>query len=308
MANETTKMGLTLPDETEFYNVGVFNENFRKLEEHVTNDQSKLDEHIISDHVTGVKGSSESSYRKGLVNITKDSVGLNNVDNTSDANKSVKTATKLATARSIDGVLFDGSASVSHYAICSTAGSVGEKVVSKSGFSLVVGAEISVKFSNTILDATAISLNVNNTGAKRIYMGDVPATNYHLTTGIIYHFVYDGSVYRATGIPHAATENRNGLMTPTMLGNMKSLIRVDVVSMNELTLAANFDGQTTKAVPTVNGYTPIAVTPYTSGYPDVCWEDCYLSGDTISVKLKSLRTSSATFTPRVYVWYIRSTI
>lgn len=43
--------------------------------------------------ITGVKGSSESSYRTGNVNITKANIGLSNVDNTADANKSVKSAT-----------------------------------------------------------------------------------------------------------------------------------------------------------------------------------------------------------------------
>ena len=44
--------------------------------------------------ITGVKGNSESTYRTGNVNITKANIGLGNVDNTADANKSVKSATK----------------------------------------------------------------------------------------------------------------------------------------------------------------------------------------------------------------------
>ena len=44
---------------------------------------------------------------------TKASVGLANVDNTSDAAKSVLSATKLTTARTINGVSFDGSANIS---------------------------------------------------------------------------------------------------------------------------------------------------------------------------------------------------
>lgn len=44
--------------------------------------------------VTGVKGDAEETYRKGNVNITKANVGLGNVDNTSDANKPVSTATQ----------------------------------------------------------------------------------------------------------------------------------------------------------------------------------------------------------------------
>lgn len=48
--------------------------------------------------VTGVKGDAETAYRKGNVNITKANIGLGNVDNTADANKSVKHATSADSA------------------------------------------------------------------------------------------------------------------------------------------------------------------------------------------------------------------
>lgn len=46
--------------------------------------------------VTGVKGDAEEDYRQGNVNITKANVGLGNVDNTSDLNKPISTATQEA--------------------------------------------------------------------------------------------------------------------------------------------------------------------------------------------------------------------
>lgn len=46
--------------------------------------------------VTGVKGNSESTYRRGNVNITKSNIGLGNVDNTSDANKPISIAQQTA--------------------------------------------------------------------------------------------------------------------------------------------------------------------------------------------------------------------
>ena len=48
--------------------------------------------------ITGVKGNSESLYRTGNINITKANIGLGNVDNTADANKSVKYATSAGSA------------------------------------------------------------------------------------------------------------------------------------------------------------------------------------------------------------------
>lgn len=49
--------------------------------------------------VTGVKGDAETAYRKGNVNITKANIGLGNVDNTADADKSVKHATSADSAK-----------------------------------------------------------------------------------------------------------------------------------------------------------------------------------------------------------------
>lgn len=46
--------------------------------------------------VSGVKGNSESSYRTGQVNITAANIGLGNVNNTSDADKPISTATQTA--------------------------------------------------------------------------------------------------------------------------------------------------------------------------------------------------------------------
>jgi len=62
--------------------------------------------------ITGIKGSSEGTYRVGNVNITKANIGLSDVDNTADSDKQVLSATKLTTARTIAGVSFDGTANI----------------------------------------------------------------------------------------------------------------------------------------------------------------------------------------------------
>lgn len=46
--------------------------------------------------VQGVKGSAESAYRTGSVSISKANIGLENVDNTSDADKPISTAVQTA--------------------------------------------------------------------------------------------------------------------------------------------------------------------------------------------------------------------
>ena len=65
------------------------------------------------DTVIGAMRAWSGSVWVTLPAATKASVGLANVDNTSDAAKSVLSATKLTTARTINGVSFDGSANIS---------------------------------------------------------------------------------------------------------------------------------------------------------------------------------------------------
>lgn len=57
--------------------------------------------------VTGIKGSVESTYRTGNVNITKGNIGLGNVDNTSDANKPVSTAQQAALDLKVDTAAYE---------------------------------------------------------------------------------------------------------------------------------------------------------------------------------------------------------
>jgi hypothetical protein len=49
-----------------------------------------------TDAVTGVKGDSESTFRLGNVNVTKENIGLGNVDDTSDINKPISSAAQTA--------------------------------------------------------------------------------------------------------------------------------------------------------------------------------------------------------------------
>ena len=61
---------------------------------------------ITSGEVSSVAG------KTGVVTLTKADVGLPNVDNTADSTKSVASAAKLTTARTIGGISFDGTANI----------------------------------------------------------------------------------------------------------------------------------------------------------------------------------------------------
>ena len=67
-------------------------------------DKLKLDEiapHAEPNVIDGIKGSAETSYRTGKVNIAPRDLGLGNVDNTRDIEKHVDSANKLAKAVNI---------------------------------------------------------------------------------------------------------------------------------------------------------------------------------------------------------------
>jgi hypothetical protein len=68
---------------------------------------------MVADGTTGklLKNITYTAF-KALLSLVKGDVGLGNVDNTADSAKSVLSATKLSTARNIDGQSFDGTAAI----------------------------------------------------------------------------------------------------------------------------------------------------------------------------------------------------
>ena len=107
-------------------------------------------------------------------------------------------ASKLATARTIDGVNFNGQAAVTHYGTCATAAATATKAVSITNFTLVTGARVIVKFTVTNTAASP-TLNVNNTGAKAIQYRGAAITAGYLAANRTYEFVYDGTNYQLVG-------------------------------------------------------------------------------------------------------------
>ena len=106
--------------------------------------------------------------------------------------------TALATKRTIDGMQFDGSANIHHYAECSTAAATAAKTVTLSGFTLATGARIIVRFTVTNTAANP-TLNVNGTGAKAIQYRNAAISAGYLAANRLREFVYDGSAWELIG-------------------------------------------------------------------------------------------------------------
>lgn len=105
---------------------------------------------------------------------------------------------KLPTARTIDGMAFDGSTNITHYATSSTAASTAAKTATLSGFTLATGAEVKVKFTNANTVASP-TLNVNSTGAKAIYLAGANVGVGAWSAGEVVELVYNGTQYEIVG-------------------------------------------------------------------------------------------------------------
>ena len=126
---------------------------------------------------------------------------------------------KLTTARSIDGINFNGEENVVHYTTCSTAAETVDKVVTLDNFVLTTGSKVYVKFTvaNTASNPT---LNVSGTGAKAIIFNNTNIPASYLKIGL-YEFIYDGTYWNFIGGGGGSdTENGN----TTLNNNFNNLI------------------------------------------------------------------------------------
>ncbi len=133
----------------------------------------------------------------------------------STAGGAATTALTIATARNINGMTFNGSADRVNYGTCSTAATTAAKVVTCTGFALVTGAEITVKFTVTNSAANP-TLNVNNSGAKAIYYRGAAITAGFLAANRTYTFRYNGTQYELVG--DLDTNTTYGAATATVAG------------------------------------------------------------------------------------------
>jgi hypothetical protein len=98
---------------------------------------------------------------------------------------------------SIDGIALgtESNNTITHFAVCETAGATAAKVAALPGFLKVVGAEVTVFFTNANTAANP-TLNVNGTGASLIYYRNAPIMPSFITLGTAYHFVFTGTYWQ----------------------------------------------------------------------------------------------------------------
>ena len=82
-------------------------------------------------------------------------------------------------------------------------------------------------------------------------------------------------------------------------------IATRTLTLNAMSLAGNYDGETTGTIKSVSEYEVLAVIPRTSGATDVCWINCYFdSSNVVHARLKNTVSSAKNnFKPTVEVLY-----
>ena len=120
------------------------------------------------DGISALAGVSSLNGRTGDVTITKADAGLSNVDNTEDNAKAVLSASKLTTARTINGVSFDGTVNVAipgNPAVVTATGGVMDCALGDY-FSLTVSGATTLSFTNIPSGSYACVLEINHTAGS----------------------------------------------------------------------------------------------------------------------------------------------
>jgi hypothetical protein len=109
----TSQLPSHIDDVLEFTNLAGFPATGETGKIYVAKDTNKIYRWSGTAYIFITSGAVDSVAGKtGVVTLAKADVGLASVDNTADAAKNVLSATKLTTARTINGTAFDGSANI----------------------------------------------------------------------------------------------------------------------------------------------------------------------------------------------------
>ncbi len=150
----------------------------------------------------------------------------------------------------------------SGYGTCSTPTSTSEKAVSLSGYNLVNGGYVSVRFTNTV--SANATMNINSRGAKSIYYNNSAIGNNMIPAGCTALFVYDGTRYHLLSTDYGSVSQkyyiqRDQVVWSSVLGNKYNtgswscgIQRQGRIVIGSMEIATN-QGANTITFPSYNG-------------------------------------------------------
>lgn len=170
-----------------------------------TEDYSTAEKTKLSGIESGAQVNTVSSVagKTGIVTLDKADVGLSLADNTADASKSVLSATKLTTARTINGVSFNGSTDITINAVDSTARiassekGVANGVATLDASGLVPSAQLP-SYVDDVLEFATLSVFPATGEAGKIYV-DLATNKTYRWSGTTYIYITSGAVDSVAG-------------------------------------------------------------------------------------------------------------
>ena len=155
------------------------------------------------DGISALAGVASLNGRTGNVTIVKSDVGLSNVDNTADNAKAVLSASKLTTARTINGKSFDGSANITIPGDPTVVAITGGVMDCAAGdhFTVIISGNNTLSFTNVPTGSYACVLEVNHTSGTitfptgTVWAGSAPT----LSTGKRHLFFFQRVKVGTTG-------------------------------------------------------------------------------------------------------------
>ena len=220
----TSNLKLKKPNINDRYDIAIFNENAAKIDATVGKIQGAVETALSSANTAQTKAtdaqeraSSAQSIAENAKIVSSDAqdIAKTALETSAHAQTIADHAQKTATSAQLSATLAQSDADIARtvaeqarqiatlYGASTTAAGTANKVVTCPEFTLDKlqrGTRITVQFTNanTTAQATALNLNINNTG--NIAVSNTRIANW--TAGAIVDFVYDGTVWQvATPMP-----------------------------------------------------------------------------------------------------------
>lgn len=143
------------------------------------------------------------------------------------------------------------------------------------------------------------------TGAAAITKADItglgiPGANTTYSTGTT-------SVAGLTKLYTSTGTSTDGTMTRAAITNvLKNLITVTRLTCNKITLLGHYDGESRTVIQGTSASIPIAVIPINTGFTDICWIQCEISGQYVVVRVKNTVDGSRETCPVVGIIWLKN--
>ena len=241
----------------------------------------------------------------GNVTLNKTDVGLNNVDNTADINKNVRSATKLNTPRSIalsggvsGTVAFDGSSNVN---VVTTVDSVAASAITSG----TINADRLPSYVDDVLEYANlagfpvtgttgkiyVALDTNKTyrwsGSVYIYITSGAVDSVNGMTGVVNITAISGNSGTATALQNTRTFSATGDVTATAQNfNGTSNLVLPLVLANSGVTAGSYSKVTVDA----KGRVTAGLTPTMEDIPDATFKRSVKVATTANIALSAAQT------------------